>query len=70
MNQVANEQNLRDIGKLPREERQRLGSLGGIASGKAKRAKKTWREITNTLLDTPLKDGHCTKTGSKCNQWG
>ena len=58
MSQVAiNKQNLRDIGKLPREERQRLGSLGGIASGKAKRAKRTWREITNTLLDTPLKDG-------------
>ena len=58
MSQVAdNKQYLKNMKTLPVEERKRLGSLGGIASGKKRREKRTWKEITNALLDTPLKDG-------------
>ena len=42
---------------MSKEERSEFCSRGGIASGKKRREKRTWKEITNTLLDTPLKDG-------------
>ena len=38
------------------EARER-GSLGGIASGKARREKKAMKETLETLLSMPLKNG-------------
>lgn len=38
------------------EEARKSGSKGGIASGKARREKKTMRELLEMALQTPLKD--------------
>ena len=51
---MANEQNL----KTPStEEARRRGKKGGIASGKARREKKLFRETLESLLTMPMKDG-------------
>jgi ribosome-binding factor A len=50
---MANEQNLRPSEyKLSQEEAKR----GGIASGKARREKKTIQKILSNLLDSEIKD--------------
>jgi hypothetical protein len=51
---MANEQNLKT--PSPSEARSR-GRKGGIASGKARREKKLFRETLETLLSMPMKDG-------------
>ena len=38
------------------EEARKSGAKGGIASGKARREKKTMRELLEMALQTPLKD--------------
>lgn len=51
---MANEGNL----KTPStEEARRRGRKGGIASGKARREKKLFRETLESLLTLPMKDG-------------
>lgn len=51
---MANEQNLKT--PSPSEARSR-GRKGGIASGKARREKKLFKETLETLLDMPMKSG-------------
>ena len=51
---MANEQNLKPV-KSKKEARER-GRNGGIASGKARREKKTVRKILSELLETEIKD--------------
>ena len=52
---MANEENLKPV-KTKSEARTR-GRNGGIASGKARREKKMFRETLETLLSMPLNDG-------------
>jgi len=52
---MANEENLNPV--QTREEAIARGRAGGIASGKAKRAKKLMRETLDIMLSMPLKDG-------------
>lgn len=39
-----------------KEEQRRIATMGGIASGDARRAKKTMREVLEVLLETVDKD--------------
>lgn len=39
------------------EEQQAIARMGGIASGKARRAKKLFRETLESLLSMPIKEG-------------
>ena len=50
---MANEKNLKPIkkGQLSKEEAKRRGKKGGIASGIAKRQKKTFAQIFETILN-------------------
>lgn len=58
---MANEQNLKPYKPgRSREEAQKAGRKGGIASGEARRRKKTMREILEKLLD----DDYTTKDGT------
>lgn len=43
------------------EEARKYGKAGGIASGKARHAKKTWKEIANAMLDNPTSPANATK---------
>ena len=52
---MANEQNLKPV-KSKKEARER-GRNGGIASGKARREKKTFQELAKTLLSLDVKSG-------------
>ena len=51
---MANEKNLKPI-RTEAEAREK-GRNGGIASGKARREKKTTRKILADLLDSEIKD--------------
>lgn len=54
---MANEQNLTKKGKnrgLTTEEAQAIGRLGGIASGEARKKRKTTAELVNVFLNSPL----------------
>ena len=54
---MANEQNLRPFtSEQSREEAVKNGQKGGIASGKARREKKTIQKILADLLDSEIKD--------------
>lgn len=61
---MANEQNLRPI--RTESEARKKGRNGGIASGEARRGKKSLREAMQILMDTDLtgKDGK-TMTGTE-----
>lgn len=61
---MANEQNLRPI--RTESEARKKGRNGGIASGEARRAKKSLREAMQVLMDADLtgKDGK-TMTGTE-----
>ena len=48
--------NLIPTNKRSKEEAKRLGKKGGIASGKARREKKTLRQCLEILLEKTLKD--------------
>ena len=39
-----------------KEEQRRIATMGGVASGEARRAKKTMREVLEVLLETVDKD--------------
>lgn len=53
---MANEQNLKPIKTLSKEEAKKRGSKGGKASAKAKRERKAVKEQMLMLLSLPLKD--------------
>lgn len=44
------------LAKRSLEERKKISKAGGIASGKARREKKTTKEILNILLDSKISD--------------
>jgi hypothetical protein len=48
---MANEQNLVSLADRTTEEKREIGIKGGIASGKARRQKKTMRETLEQMLD-------------------
>lgn len=48
---MANEQNLVSLADRTTEEKREIGIKGGIASGKARREKKTMRETLEQMLD-------------------
>lgn len=52
---MANEENLNPV--RTKSEARKRGTNGGIASGKARREKKLFRETLETLLSMPMKDG-------------
>lgn len=64
---MANEQNLIPFtSEQNREEASKNGRKGGIASGIARREKKTIQKILNDLLETPAKDSpHFSKIAKK-----
>lgn len=51
-----NEQNLKPYSELTESEQRELTRKGGIASGKARRDKKTMREALKILLELPMTD--------------
>ncbi|MBQ8289333.1 MAG: hypothetical protein IJY01_00475 [Clostridia bacterium] len=54
---MANEKNLKKFtSDQSREKAAMNGRAGGIASGKAKRAKRTFRDLMQALLDEPVKN--------------
>lgn len=54
---MANEENLNPV-RTKSEARSR-GKKGGIASGKARREKKLFRETLESILTMSMKDGKC-----------
>lgn len=52
---MANEENLKPV--RTKSEARARGKNGGIASGKARREKKLFRETLDALLSMPMKDG-------------
>jgi hypothetical protein len=48
--------NLIPQNKRTKEEQRRIATMGGVASGEARRAKKTMREVLEVLLETVDKD--------------
>lgn len=57
----TNPQNLIPQSKKSPEERSKIAKMGGIASGEAKRRKKTFREAMEAILETEVLD----KNGNK-----
>ena len=57
---ATNPQNLVPQSKKSPEERSKIAKMGGIASGEAKRRKKTFREAMEALLEKEVldKDGN------------
>lgn len=55
-------ENLQPV-RSEKEARER-GRAGGIASGEARRAKKTWKEIANTMLEHPTTDNNANALSS------
>lgn len=51
-----NKQNLVSLSKRTKEERRKIASMGGIASGEAKRKKKTLASLAQTMLNSDLSD--------------
>lgn len=64
---MANEQNLIPNVTLSKEEAEKLGRAGGIASGKARRKKKLIKDNIELLLSLPIKS---TKTKEQLKQLG
>ena len=54
---MANEQNLIPNTTLSKEEAEKLGRAGGIASGKARREKKNMQELAKIILNMSLQSG-------------
>jgi len=53
---MANEQNLRSFGDIPKEQHLEYSAAGGRASGVTKRKAKNMREAARILLSAPLLD--------------
>lgn len=54
--EMANENNLIPFNQRTEDERRRIATEGGKASGEARRAKKTMREYANFLMGLPVSD--------------
>ena len=54
---MANEKNLKHFSKENREESVKNGRKGGIASGEAKRKKKTMKDMALMLLHSDVPEG-------------
>lgn len=71
---MANEQNLKPMNQRSKEEQREIARKGGIASGKARRAKKrrydSWKELGEIFLPMATKEGNLTeiKTLSDVNK--
>lgn len=50
-----NEDNLKPMNERTKEEQRRIARMGGIASGEARRRKKTLKEQFDLLLSLPVK---------------
>ena len=48
---MANEQNLKPLSERTKAEQRRIATAGGIASGKARREKKAFREYIEAILE-------------------
>ena len=57
----TNPQNLIPQSKKSPEERSKIAKMGGIASGEAKRRKKTFREAMEAILETEVLDNNGNK---------
>lgn len=55
---MANEKNLKPISKRTPSELREMTRKGGIASGKARRAKKTFKELLKIALEMRTKNGN------------
>lgn len=53
---MANEQNLIPFNKMTEKQQRELASRGGKASQKARRERKTFKEILETLLEKEIED--------------
>lgn len=54
---MANEQNLQPNTTLSTEEAKKLGRAGGIASGKARRERKSMQELAKIILGLSMTSG-------------
>ena len=53
---MSNTDNLIPLNKRTKEEQREIARMGGIASGKARREKKTIQKILSDLLDSEIKN--------------
>ena len=51
-----NDENLIPLTKRTQREKKRIASMGGQASAKKKKERKTWREIANAMLSTKVNE--------------
>ena len=71
---MANEQNLKPMNQRSKEEQREIARKGGVASGRARRAKKrryeSWKELGEIFLPMATKEGSLTdiKTLSDVNK--
>ena len=59
---MANEENLKPFDKRTESEQREIRSKGGIASGKARRRKKTMREVAELIAEQPLTNSQLRKS--------
>lgn len=59
---MGNEKNLIPFNQRTENEQRKIASLGGKASGEARRAKKTLRECMELILSKPVTDSRRLKT--------
>lgn len=55
---MANEKNLKPVTLRSKNEAREIGKKGGIASGKARRMKKTFKELLKIALEMSTKSGN------------
>lgn len=55
---MANEKNLKPVTQRSKSEQREIQKKGGIASGKARRAKKTFKELLKIALEMSTKSGN------------
>lgn len=55
---MANEKNLKPVTQRSKSEQREIQKKGGIASGKARRAKKTFKELLKIALEMRTKNGN------------
>lgn len=55
---MANEKNLKPVSKRTKSEARELSKKGGIASGKTRRMKKTFKELLKIALEMPSGNGN------------
>jgi hypothetical protein len=55
---MAGVENLKPLNTLTKDEQREITRKGGIASGKARRERKTFKEAIKLLLETEVKDAN------------